>query len=362
MSAYFSEKFKQLRKACDLTQDDVASIFHVSPQTISRWETGANYPDVEMLPHIAIYFKVTIDELLGTDTLRGEEDVKILIRDIRNLLNSGKHNDAIMLSRKAVKKYPLNASLHYHLVQGLTIQDTTPEFEGKHKDEIIAINKRLIDLLDYKSSLLHRTQLLQFYVKYGMNEAAKQLLDTLPSEIWYAKEPYVGLLLEGEEWVRNQKNRVARAAYLLDFFIGGYTHQGNDRKGNISMQKKIQCLKAQLEILSIVKALVDDDDVGTHLEMALGNIAIAELYAELSDAENALKHIEEATQNSMYHIDYMDKTNDDDGGNYMPWATPRNLPWLLWEDHLIKPMFDFVRVDKRFVKCFEQLKDNSKEL
>jgi len=233
MSAHFNEKFKQLRKAHDLTQDDVASIFHVSPQTVSRWETGVNYPDVEMLPHIAIYFKVTVDELLGTDALRGEEDVKNLIRDIRNLLNGGKHNDAIALSRKAVKKYPLNAALHYHLVQGLTIQDSTLEFEGKHKDEIIAINKRLIDLLDYKSSLLHRTQLIQFYAKCGMREEATQLINTLPEEIWYAKEPYVGLVLDGEKWVNNQKNRIIRAMYLLDYLIGGYAHQSDDRKGNV---------------------------------------------------------------------------------------------------------------------------------
>jgi transcriptional regulator with XRE-family HTH domain len=359
MSVYFSEKFKQLRKARDLTQEDAAGIFHVSPQTVSRWETGANYPDVDMLPHIAIYFNVTIDDLLGTETLRGEEDVKQLIKDIRNLLNSGKHNDAVTLSRKAVKKYPLNPQLHYHLVQGLTVQDSTPEFEGKHKDEIIAINKRLIDLLDYKSSLLHRTQLIQFYVKYRMTEEAKQLLNTLPEEIWYAKEPYTGLVLEGEEWVHNQKNRIIRAMYLLDYLIEGYARQG---KGSIPTQKKIQCMEAQLTIAGIIKSLVDDGDVGTHLEQALSHITIAELYAELTDKENTLKHIETATQHSMYHTDHMDKTNEDDGGNYMPWATPRNLPWLLWEDHLMKTVFDFVREDGRFVGCFGQLKVAGKEL
>ena len=94
----------------------------------------------------------------------------------------------------------------------------------------------------------------------------------------------------------------------------------------------------------------------------MGDIGIAELYAELNDTENTLKHIEAATQSSMYHIDYMDKTNDDDGGNYLPWATSRNLPWLLWEDHLMKPAFDFVRNSDTFVKCFEQLQAHSKEL
>ena len=57
MSTYFSERFKQLRKSNDLTQEQIADIFHVSPQSVSRWETGVNYPDTEMLPHIALFLK-----------------------------------------------------------------------------------------------------------------------------------------------------------------------------------------------------------------------------------------------------------------------------------------------------------------
>lgn len=48
------------------------NIFHVSPQSVSRWEMGVNYPDVEVLPHMAIFFKVTVDELLGTEAILGE--------------------------------------------------------------------------------------------------------------------------------------------------------------------------------------------------------------------------------------------------------------------------------------------------
>ena len=72
--------------------------------------------------------------------------------------------------------------------------------------------------------------------------------------------------------------------------------------------------------------------------------------------------MEKATQDAMYHIDVMDKTNDDDGGNYLAWETPRNLPWILWEDHLMKPKYDSVRGDERFIKCFELLKSNSRKL
>jgi len=61
----------------------------VSPQSVSRWETGANYPDIELLPHIALFFKVTVDELLGTVIIAGEEKAKKYTTDISNLLNSG---------------------------------------------------------------------------------------------------------------------------------------------------------------------------------------------------------------------------------------------------------------------------------
>jgi len=76
MPSHFCETFKSLRRSHDLTQEQVADIFHVSPQSVSRWETGANYPDIDLLPHIAVYFKVTVDMLLGTEGIRGKRTPK----------------------------------------------------------------------------------------------------------------------------------------------------------------------------------------------------------------------------------------------------------------------------------------------
>ena len=63
--AAFSEIFKALRKDKQLTQEQVAEIFGVSPQAISRWENAASYPDIALLPNIASYFETTVDDLLG---------------------------------------------------------------------------------------------------------------------------------------------------------------------------------------------------------------------------------------------------------------------------------------------------------
>lgn len=351
MSIYFSEKIKSLRKKSDLTQEQVADIFHVSPQSVSRWETGANYPDVGILPHIAIFFKVTVDELLGTEEILGEVKAKEYIKDIRNLLNSGRLYDAIDTARKAVKEYPLNYDLQYHLLQALctACSDESPE---EFKNEIITIGRRILNSTDQNACLGHKVKLLQQYVKWGMKEEAEKILYTLPSEVWYTQDANAGLVLEGEEWRKNQELRIIRFTYLLCHFINAYAH-----KADLDILQKIEWKRTAMQIESLISPIHEI----VPLERALPNIDIAELYCEAGDIENALDYVEKATKDSLYHIDKMDQTNED-GSNYFAWSTPRNLCWILWEDYLMKSQFDIVRGSERFIKCFELLKANSQEL
>lgn len=64
----FAEVFKALRKDKSLTQEQIAEVFNVSPQIISRWENDISQPNIDMLPAIASYFETTIDYLLGIVT------------------------------------------------------------------------------------------------------------------------------------------------------------------------------------------------------------------------------------------------------------------------------------------------------
>ena len=360
MSIYFKENFKQLRKKADLTQEQIAEIFNISPQSVSRWETGVNYPDIEILPHIACFFKVTVDELLGTEAIIGDNKAAEYIKDIRNLLNSGKLYDAIDMARKATKEYPLSTGLHYHLVEALsaTCSEQTPGYEENikiFKDEIIAVSEKAINLSDYKSSLGHRVQLIRQYVKWGMKDEAKRLLETLPSEIWDTQEPWSDLLIDGDKWLENQQRRIIRAKYFLEYLIRRYID-----RADLDILQKIEHRRAKMQIEMLVDTITGEkiEPIGRVFE----HIGIAELYSEIGDTENAVSYVEKATQDSLYHIEQMDKTNEDDGGNYMAWSTPRNLPWILWEDYLSKTQFDAIRNNERFNECFELLKSKSKDL
>lgn len=63
-------KIAELRKNKGIGQQDLADVLGVSFQSVSKWETGITMPDITLLPGIAEYFNVSIDELLGVKPLR----------------------------------------------------------------------------------------------------------------------------------------------------------------------------------------------------------------------------------------------------------------------------------------------------
>ena len=58
------EFLKHLRNDKGLTQEQLAEHFYVSSRTVSRWETGRNMPDVEMLIELADFYDVEIHEII----------------------------------------------------------------------------------------------------------------------------------------------------------------------------------------------------------------------------------------------------------------------------------------------------------
>lgn len=65
----FHEKLQELRKNRKLTQEELAEILYVSRTAISKWESGRGYPSIDSFKQIALFFNVTIDDLLSSEKL-----------------------------------------------------------------------------------------------------------------------------------------------------------------------------------------------------------------------------------------------------------------------------------------------------
>lgn len=67
----FGKTLKERRSQLDLTQQEVAKKLYISRQTISNWENGKSYPDLDMLIKISDVYHVSIDSLL-----KGDQELK----------------------------------------------------------------------------------------------------------------------------------------------------------------------------------------------------------------------------------------------------------------------------------------------
>ena len=59
------KEIRRLREERGITQEGLAEALHVTAQSVSKWERGTSMPDVQMLPQIAVYFGITIDQLFA---------------------------------------------------------------------------------------------------------------------------------------------------------------------------------------------------------------------------------------------------------------------------------------------------------
>ena len=121
--ATFSEIFRALRKDKQLTQEQLAEVFGVSTQAISRWENATSYPDITQLPNIASFFETTVDELLG---------IKKTVKKQKILYFQFRWQE----SADTINKY---------LEDGWMIKEmhTHPLTEGQHPEGVVIIEKTI---------------------------------------------------------------------------------------------------------------------------------------------------------------------------------------------------------------------------
>lgn len=78
---------KEHRAELGLSQDDLAERIYVSRQTISNWETGRTYPDVQSLLLLSGVFGVTVDSLIKGDVEAMEKNINAAARELKRLNN-----------------------------------------------------------------------------------------------------------------------------------------------------------------------------------------------------------------------------------------------------------------------------------
>lgn len=147
MNIYIGENIKRLRAERQMTQEQLADAMGISCAAVSKWEREETLPDITHLPVLAHYFNVSIDELMGYDAARVEEEINQYLEERRRLFMAGKKKAYTRLSEKAYRDYPNDYRVMncYMWDKVGDYADNDPSVILENKEELSFLCRRILD-------------------------------------------------------------------------------------------------------------------------------------------------------------------------------------------------------------------------
>jgi len=228
MMLLIGENIKRLRRERELTQEEVAAHLGISFQSISKWERGDGYPDITMLPVLANYFGISVDDLLGMSRIEQKNKYDEINRLWDNNNKRGLHNENVALMRRSLKTFPNDALLLVQLSTSLEKLDGTEDEKKRYLHESIACQEQIIRYgkdSEVRSATLYN--ICFAYWKNGEYEKAIEQAKKLPN-LYKARENALIYFLDGEEKHKVAKDALIPLAWVISRHMTALCETEND--------------------------------------------------------------------------------------------------------------------------------------
>lgn len=144
-SLALGDNIYRLRKEARLTQDDLAAFLGVTKASVSKWETGQSFPDIELLPKIATYFDVTVDDIIGYEPQMAKAAIAREYARLRTAFAEKPfgeaHAQCQQLARNYYSCYPLLNQIIALYINHADLAD--PDARGALLDEALRMCRRI---------------------------------------------------------------------------------------------------------------------------------------------------------------------------------------------------------------------------
>lgn len=226
MENQIGKQIRMHRLRCNMTQEKLAEVLNVTPQAVSKWENGASYPDITLLPELSAVLGITVDALFESGS---ETHLRRIERMIEN--ETALSDADFEYAEKYLKEgcldtatrprclsmladlYNHRARMYYDQAAQIAMQalELEPEEHGNHATLCEAMNGEFMDWC-----ITNHTRIIEFYQEFvkkhpreragyfwlidnlmadGRLEEAKEALETLRQ----IKHSYHYLLYKG--WI-----------------------------------------------------------------------------------------------------------------------------------------------------------------
>ena len=377
MNIKIGEKIKQLRQRDGRKQEDLANALGVSPQAISRWEANGGYPDMELIPAIANYFNISIDELFGYSKDRGDKLKAILSKADKAIGENGDLTECVEMLRAAIEEFPSEPKLYMNLgfaldllgwkkygARSYTRNDSDYAYEDTEynsqnvywQEALSAYEKALTFDITAEERDAMTQRLVLYYAKMGYTDRAKTLASKQNSII-SCRETLMPKATEAEERDKYQGEAI------ISFLTELKNVLCNSICTKISLFTKAEGTKLFVDLAHLYESIFSDGRCGvahSHLRELYLHAAVYEARFN-KNTDQAFEYFKKGFEHKKLY-DSIRCTGEYQYTSPLvakvtfPSANFPSVPstfWKGWIEVLPEELKERIKADSNYAECFE---------
>jgi len=241
-----SEPIKARRRELGMTQEQLAQQLGVSGPAVSKWEQGASYPDVTLLPALARALHTDLNTLMGFRRMPEKAEITQMLARVNDVVREQGVDAGVALAKEILREYPDCGALLFGLaatidgrmmMAGMTAQERAA-YSGQTGEWYV----RAAQSEDAEAREAAAHLLGSYALGRGDTETAQKMLERLPQESKTARWTLEASLLmaQGErEKARTLLQRLlfARAGDIQQMLLR--LEQAELEEGNLDRAKKL---------------------------------------------------------------------------------------------------------------------------